>query len=417
MEIRKKRINDLAIVVINGKIYSRSGVDDKDWIDILEQCEAIEQATCLEEWDKAYEHLLESIDPKRVAEKEAKEKAIEDSKKKGQLELDFETRKEQAKRIADISDLFEYDEENFVYLKGFSHPINKIMAKALLDANYNPDSRYTVDSLINFWKFLMLNPDKHVRNQLFEWINTSKFAITEEGNIIAYRNVDVKKESVAKDFEDFISESWLKVKKWKKSPKNYSVTKNNGELKVVETSKLEDSDNVLGVLSQLYADVDTEENTTVYTDQHTHTMEIRLNKPVSMPRESCDNDPESACSRGLHAKSNAHWGNFGSESIVMLVNPWNVVAVPKYDNTKFRCCEYLPVAKAEVEGNNILEFDPGTYDIPYNGIERLTNLLKSKTLQELQKSGEISKELGADDFDFIIEEATQLVADRVINVT
>lgn len=414
--IRKKRIGDIAIVVINNKIYNRSNVDDKEWIEILELCEEVEQsATAFEETDN-YEKLLLLLDPELAAALEKEAKEAEKALKELNLEEDVDKRMANAIRIADISGLFEYDEAGITYLKGFKHPMPKILVEALLDAHYNPDSRYSVNSLVNFWKYLLLNPDKHVRTSLFKWIDTSSFALTEEGNIIAYRNVDVKQKGTDKKLEDAVSKLWLKIKKQKKSPKNFSLIMENGEYKHKLTSKLTEEDNSLGIIADLNEKEHAKEEGTVYTDYHTHTMEIKLNEVVSMPRSETNNDPNDACSKGLHAKSTKHTGYFGDNTIVILVNPWNVVAVPKYDTTKFRCCEYLPVAKAETNGRTIVELDPGTYDIAYNGLENLTKLLDTKSLKDLQDEGTISVELEGTDFDFIMKEAKDVISKRVVTI-
>ena len=153
---------------------------------------------------------------------------------------------------------------------------------------------------------------------------------------------------------------------------------------------------------------------TVYTDNYTHTMEIKLGEAVSMNRTECDNDPNSSCSRGLHQKSAAYGLNLGSEVLVCLVNPYHVVAIPSHDVTKFRTCQYLPVSKAEVVGHKLIEFDPGTYDIPYNGLESLVGLLKTTSLEELQAKGEISADISSDDFDFVLAKAKEVIASRVV---
>lgn len=415
MNIRKKRINDLVIVVIENKIYNRTGVDDATWIKILEACEEVEQSQDFDEQDVAYANLLDLLVPERIAQREAEVKAKQEFMDSLQLELNFDDRMRKAKRIADISGLFEYDEDGITYLKGFKHPMPKILVEALLDAHYNPSSKYTVDSLVNFWKYLLLNPDKHVRTGLFEWIKTGKFALTEDGNIISYRNVDVKKASTDKKLQDFISESWTKVKKWKKSPKNYIIEKTDtNTYNLVEISKASENVGYVGNLSELYSDLDTTEDVTIYTDNYTHTMEIKLGEPVSMERAKCDNDPNSSCSRGLHQKSAAYRLNLGSEVIVCLVNPYHVVAIPSHDVTKFRTCQYLPVSKAEVVGHKLIEFDPGTYDIPYNGLESLVGLLKTTSLEELQAKGEISADISSGDFDFVLAKAKEVIASRVV---
>lgn len=46
-----------------------------------------------------------------------------------------------------------------------------------------------VEALERFWKLLVLNPDKHVREGLFKFASTYKFPITEDGMFIAYKSV------------------------------------------------------------------------------------------------------------------------------------------------------------------------------------------------------------------------------------
>lgn len=430
MKISKKRINDLVIVVIDGKIYNRTNVTDEIWLQILEKAEELEQSMCsfkdyiTKEPNILLEEFFDLIIPERIAkrleEAKAKEKVIEDA----QLELDFETRIRKAKRIVDISGLFEYDEDGITYLKGFKYPMPKILVEALLDAHYNPNSEYTVNSLINFWKYLLLNPDKHVRTGLFQWIKTGKFAITEDGNIIAYRNVDVKKKSTNKELQDFISESWAKVKKWKKSPKNYEIWRKDidssdekGEYILSLPNKVENNTHIfMGALDTLYTNLSTSKDVTIYTDNYTHKMEIKLGKEVTMPRNECDNDPNSSCSRGLHNKSASYNLNCGEEVLVTLVNPYKVVAIPSRDTSKFRSCGYLPISKAELNNGKLVEFEAGSYDIPYNGLEELVDLLKTESLEELQSKGEISNEITIEDFDFVMSKAKEVISTRIIKL-
>lgn len=430
--IRKKRIEDTVIILVGSKLLTFEKVADEQWIKACAIIDDIHQVI-----DKVFEHgmehdtdfvkevhklpeyneLIETLDYRireaKIREEESR-KAVIDSL---DLEGTVEERMVTAKKIADISGLFEYDTEGITYLKGFRHPMPRLLVEALLDANYNPESEFTIKSLVNFWKYLLLNPDKHVREGLFAWIKTSNFSITEEGNIIAYRNVDVKHVGFDKKFEDFIHQSYAKIKRWKKSPKNYSIYEVNGQYDIAENDKQVNA-KLLGVLSDLHDSVSADVFVkTVYTDQHSRTMEITIGEPVSMNRSECDNDPNAACSRGLHNKSSKYSLNLGSDLLVTLVNPYNVVAIPSYDTTKFRSCEYLPIAKAEVDENGkMVEFDAGTYDIPYNGAESIVKLLETRSLSELKSEGLISDEITNDDFAVIMEEAIKVVDARVVKL-
>lgn len=419
MNILKKRVNGTSIVLIGDKLYTRTDVSDELWIEILEQIDKV-QSVCedTDELADEMEVLMFMVDPERVKKLAKQAEIINIAIKIGDLEPLKEDRLRKAKRIADISGIFEHDDEGLVYLKGFDHVMPKIMIDAILDAHYNPSSEYTVSSLLNFWKYLLLNPDKHVREGLFQWIKSGKFAITEDGNIISYRNVDIKKHGTNQKLIDFINESWAKVKRWKKSPKNYFIY--DVEDGYTLNTSIDKANSVveLGSVDELY-NSGIEAGETVYEPQHKgpYGQEIIIGTPVSMPRIECDNDADSSCSRGLHCKSVNYGLNMGSEILVTLVNPYNIVAIPTHDVTKFRTCEYLPVAKAELnEYKDLVEFNNGTYDIPYNGLESLSKLLKSKSVAELQESGELSNEISITDMDIIMAEAREVISKRMIKV-
>lgn len=420
MNILKKRVNGTSIVLVGEKMYTRTDVSDSLWIEILEQIDKV-NSVCedSEKLAEEMECLMLLIDPERVKKVAKQAEVLEIAIRVGGLEPVKEDRLRKAKRMTDISGIFEHDDDGLIYLKGFDHVMPKIMVDAILDAHYNPNSQYTVSSLLNFWKYLLLNPDKHVRQGLFEWIKTGKFAITEDGNIISYRNVDIKQKAANIKLYDFVMESVGKVKRWKKSPKNYSVYNESGEYKITELGKYTSNGKFIGNLHDLSESVSKEGgDKTIYEPQHKgpYGQTIIIGEPVSMPRSECDNDPMSSCSRGLHQKSISYGMGFGNESLVCLTNPYNVVAIPNGEFNKFRCCEYLPVAKAEIKDGQIVEFEPGTYDLPYNGIENLSKLLGTKSLAELKATGEISDEISDDDMSAVMTIATEVIGKRVVKV-
>lgn len=110
-----------------------------------------------------------------------------------------------------------------------------------------------------------------------------------------------------------------------------------------------------------YRNVDVTEKAGIYTDHRTHTMEIKIGKIVSMPREQCDCDQHHQCSSGLHL-SNKEWlteGYFGEVGLTCLCNPADVVCVP-YDSDygKIRTCAYIPIALTTYDENHkVIPFD------------------------------------------------------------
>lgn len=425
--IRKRRIEDTVILLVGSKLLTFTKVSDELW---KQACSKIEDIHTIidvvfetsNELDvdfatevKAlpeYKELLEILDYKLREKKEQEEEL----KKAAYEALDLDEKPIRIVKAKSISghEFFETDEDGIVYLTGFSHPMHQLMVDAILDAEKG-EGKFTTTSLINFWKYLLLNPDKHVRTGLFQWIKTSNFSITEDGNIIAYRNVDVKNKVVDKEFQDFVQEAYGRIKRWKKSPKNYTVYKTEEGYELVENTKSVNAVNV-GILSELYTNINESDGAVIYTDQHTKKMSIKIGEPVRMNRADCDNDPNADCSRGLHNKSSKYSLNLGTDLLVTLVNPYNVVAIPHYDHTKFRSCEYLPIAKAEKVDGIMQEFDAGTYDIPYNGIETLSELLKTKSIDELQEQGVVSSEIDKNDFESILSKAEETISARKIMI-
>lgn len=79
-----------------------------------------------------------------------------------------------------------------------------------------------------------------------------------------------------------------------------------------------------------YRNVDKTSKEGVYTDHYSKSTTIKIGEVVTIPREQCDCNSNTECSRGLHCAS-AKWlkkNYFGSVGLACLVNPADVVAVP-----------------------------------------------------------------------------------------
>lgn len=248
----------------------------------------------------------------------------------------------------------------------------------------NANNEELINTYLNFWTLVSLNPDSRCRQNLFWFLNKYGMKISKSGLFVAYRNVGVKKQGVVYDTDvaKFISSEYTRIKfVSKKSPKAYIVCKDeNGELCLKKSVTLDDlgSLSVVGNLSELYLNLSDVEVSTVYTDQHTRTFEIKIGEIVSMPRNKCDSVQENSCSRGLHV-AGKDWlkeNYFGDVGMMVLVNPADVVAVPPIDDYgKMRTCAYYPVSVVDFddEGNIIeMPIEDGFEDdfiekICYNG--------------------------------------------------
>ena len=141
----------------------------------------------------------------------------------------------------------------------------------------------------NFWTLMSLNTDEQCRNNLYWFLQLHGLKLAKCGFFVAYRNVD--------------------------------TTKEKG----------------------------------IYTDHHSHSTRIKIGEVVTIPREQCDCNSNTECSRGLHCAS-AKWlkkNYFGSVGLACLVNPADVVAVPKDSGYgKLRTCAYLPMEIIHYNNND-----------------------------------------------------------------
>lgn len=262
-------------------------------------------------------------------------------------------------RIALMAGIETDVETGEAFLAGFNTPIPDTLLEVIKEYNENG---YPMDAIINFWKLLMINPDTRVRKSLFDFIKTHDFVLTDKGYMVVYKAVYRKSDvnNFDASFEEFVSNKYLHVKKtWKENPNKYVVYLNSDETlaitKYENTLKWDDDTKIFGKLGELYSKVVIAENGygankgVVFTDMHTSSMKIQLGVPCKQARKECNADPSIDCSNGLHVGATKYVENFTNRDsvvLVCLVNPANVVAVPKYDHSKMRVDEYFPFAVA-----------------------------------------------------------------------
>lgn len=306
------------------------------------------------------------------------------------VELLFSSRK----KVAYLNDL-EID-DNGIYLKGFNTPMPELLIKIFEDYNIN---NFPTTALKNFWINLMLNPDKRVHESAFDFINKHDYSITDNGYLVTYKAVYLKTDNL----KYFVDTQHDKVRKeWKTNPKRYVVYQNNETLEY-DITKEETFNNwdvskknvtYIGNLNGLYLD----DSTTIYTDMHTETMNIVVGSPVKMERTECDSDPLYDCSYGLHVGATRYVESFAknnSRILICLVNPKNIVAIPNYDNSKMRVCEYYPIGLANNENGKIEIIEQSYFENDYSSIEKEE---LEKLIEEYKVSSEnIKPAMGAEE--------------------
>jgi hypothetical protein len=339
-------------------------------------------------------------------------------------------------RIAMLAGLEVDPETNEVFLAGFNTPIPQTLVDVIEDYTKN---KYPLDAIINFWKLLMINPDKRIREKLFDFIKVHDFALTDKGYMIVYKAVARKEDTEKNRFAEYISNQVFHVRKdWKCSAYKYGVYKiiATGEYGIskVETfanwNEKEKGIELLGNLGDLFdamfgvdtmfGDNKTDENEApVYLSKSNQApkMEIRLGIPVIMPRSECDGDPMVECSFGLHCGSTKYIQTFASSTdaiLVCLINPANVIAIPVADNSKMRVSEYFAFAVATYIDGKIDVIEQQYYENDYINyeVEELEKQILNVQAEELP----IENAINAEPESRPISELKKIIETRIIDL-
>jgi len=172
--------------------------------------------------------------------------------------------------------------------------LDNSLSKHIVRMVQSGDDNYK--GFVRFLENLATNPSRKARRQLFTWINDRKFTITEDGMFMAYKGVQ-------------------------NHPDNLSISSG------VET---------------------------VWVNGVAHTGHIPnpIGATIEMARSNVDDDTHRGCSTGLHAGTHRYADNFGRKLLYVVINPRDVVSVPK-DSAfeKLRVCRYTVVdyAKGQIE--------------------------------------------------------------------
>jgi len=393
--------NGTITVYCRGNIYSETGVD-KVFYDRVIACTSEDEVRAL---------FVVPEPPKPVVEDE--NSFMEDPEADAELVKDIPELVESGE--------FEQDGES-LYLAGVKLSLPKVLARELHKAakEETPD-RY--NALKNFWYWCTQNPDARAREDLFPFLVRAGFKITANGNFLGRRAVrKVSKEAPNKGLTEFITTQWLKIKKNKKSPKNYQVVTAATDSGYTLLGENPSTAGRIGNLNDLYQNLSSIEDNE-YTDGYTGKMRIVIGEEVSMERGKCNSNPHETCSAGLHVANYGYniAGN-GDTVILVAVNPMNVVAVPyEYGNGKLRTCAYMPLAVVEndTEALSILK-DGDAIDLEDKYFEDQLGVLEEKAknatgLVEVADHKITAKEFITEVVN-ALEEGRKSIAGRVVEV-
>ncbi len=285
----------------------------------------------------------------------------------------------------------EYDmETGYVYLPGFNTPVPDLLVETIEKSH---KKKRTLANFINFWKLLMINPDERVRTSLFKFIAKHDFSITKNGYMVVYKAVEFFDTKNDSDLNLFVANSVYHVrKKWSCSPSKYAVYSDvdgvyhiTKELTIAGWDLKEKGVTYVGNLKKLedsLAELSKKDNASAFlpiyvtwnrSNFNLDNEKVQLGIPQVMERQECDSDPATACSYGLHVGATSYvqrFANGTSTILVCLVNPAHVIAVPDYDHSKMRVCEYFPFGVANRNDGEIDIVDQPYFEHDYLAYEK-----------------------------------------------
>jgi hypothetical protein len=332
----------------------------------------------------------------------------------GEAELNALMQVLSARQKTIIKGILEQDSDNQYFLKGVDIPMPKLLANVFVDYL---DNNFPVQSLINFWKLLLSNPDTRVRNDLFEFLVQHKFSITDYGYFTGYKAVKVRRR-FDPILGKFVSQAYVTVKQRKKNVNKYSVVRrevnnNTGEslpdtikydiVPGTTESEIKSTNWVeyMGNLGELHKQLDQllDGKTAYEPIYHPEGFpDIHIGETVHMERKECSGDPREVCSYGLHVGSVDYVNSFakshnGHEVLLVLINPAHVVAVPPGETSKIRVSEYFPYGTCNWDGTKFEVLESPYFQTEYMRYEQVELEKRIEEIQsEIEQAAQPSKE-------------------------
>ena len=255
------------------------------------------------------------------------------------------------------------------------------------------------NSLLMFTYKLLLNPLKESREQLLNFIKKNDIKITSYGNLVLYRACW---ESKTEDTElvRFVAKEYLKLKSWKKSPKNYNVHygENIGYFLMGLANnehKGKDDKSFIGNLAELYSKLpEMQSKGKQYYSDHGK-KKIVIGDIYKIDDKDVNLDANVCAAGGLHCASYDYdYSGFGDTNLIVLVNPSKTITVPTYDFSKMRVSEMMIVGINPNERG--VHIDEGFYsnlDENYHNysIDELQEAFKNKSFEPISVSTEVTE--------------------------
>ena len=338
-------------------------------------------------------------------------------------ETEGKIEKEEKELVSHFLDIFDGVDDfevvgDSVYFKGIkSVEIPSVIVARFIEILENGKSVYgsimtemtdEYQSLKAFTAKLLTSPREESIQQVLKFCRHNDMRISKRGNIIAYRRVrEYTDVSMPDNLElvAFVKESIDKVKKWKKSPKNYEIyTSDDFEgYDIIETSKIyqksfqDRNHSIIGNLFDLYNNqsVLKPETTKLYSSQHDYgKYQFAIGDVYKADENDIDVDAGQCHSGGLHfASVNYNYTGYGEIPVVVLINPAKTITIPLNELAKGRTTEMkIACVNPNEHGVHIDEALIEQADEEYDEytLEELQQVISQKTLKPLSVEEEVT---------------------------
>lgn len=271
------------------------------------------------------------------------------------------------------------------------------------------------NALLMFSYKLLLNPMENSRKDCLEYVKKYNIKLTNTGNMIMYRRI-VSVDNSNKDLIDFVSKQYLKIKSWKKSPKNYWVYEDTMNRLYCETTHTESL--LKGNLADLYNNLsELKENR--YTDDYTRSYDIRIGEVYKIREADIDINKHGSCGGALHIADGKvfNYNGFGDTPVVTLTDPRHVYKMDSGSNGKIGVKQMFIMAITEQDENgNYIDIDSQAvvnFDEIYHNqtIEELQNALQNKSFEPLSVGDTITNLTPKEVIDI-----TKVLNERIVKV-
>lgn len=337
---------------------------------------------------------LKSIETVEMVKNATDESQVIALLKVEEVKLELDKSKEEVKNIQKfakykeevlelLGEDFNCKNEQFFY-KDISLPIDSLILNSLIEHKKN-DAKEEFKALLSFFLKLCLIPIKESRDDLYSVIKKYDTKLTPNGNFLGYRSVWKVTEDTA--LLEYVSEQYLKFKRWKKSPTKYWVNIQRGTdntyILVRDDIHEINLDGCLGNLNDLYINLSKLE-TNRYTDDYTKKQDIRIGSVYKLP-EKFELGKKGSCGGALHlsmGKDAYNYSIFGDTQVVCIVNPMHVYRMDTGCGGKIGVKQMFIAAKEDEENieEHLVYFD----EIYHNeSIEELELALKNKNFDVL----------------------------------